>query len=134
MLCRTVIAVSMTDALAAWGLMVAGAAGNGSTGEASESVITFTVKAAVKDDQAIAISPAYVTCNTSANTNCNSFLASGTIPHDITTVDAPAGGPSSLKGSPAGTPRVHVSVSHSPPSLRSGRPPSSGRQPRRRTK
>lgn len=89
MMCRTVIAVSMTGALAAVGLLGAGTGGKGSTGDALKTVITFAVKAAGMDDRAFAIPTAYVTGKTSAytDTNCISSLASVTIPYDLTVVD-----------------------------------------------
>jgi hypothetical protein len=80
----------MKGALAAVGLMDAGSGGNSSTGNASETVITFAVKATGMDDHAFGIPPAYVTGKTSANTDthCNFSLASVTIPYDLTVVDA----------------------------------------------
>ena len=88
---RALIAVFTIGALAAVGLMDAGSGGNSSTGDASETVITFAVKAAGMDDHAFAIPPAYATVKPSANaaaTHCNFSLASVTIPYDLTVVDA----------------------------------------------
>jgi hypothetical protein len=87
---RALIAVFTIGALAAVGLMDAGSGGNSSTGDASETVITFAVKAAGMDDHAFAIPPAYVTGKTSANpdTHCNFSPASVTTPYDLTVVDA----------------------------------------------